>query len=660
MPIVTREKSGQEKSKDVGAFPIDHISTSAMVSFSTNPVLFKIKYINHDVFDTTSGIAGVIGKSFHLAMNVYYGGSDEVIISSESEAIEYGLKAGMDFLNAYNDGFIEYSVTIPNKQKALEILSFCFNSYIKESAYNHESIISTEEKIVEQVSVLWRGKTITLPIRLKGYMDKVERTEEGKIRIVDYKTCHTFSSPDRIDGAKILQAIEYYLLAYAHYGEEPYSLMYEEIKYTKNKDGSPQVRRYEIVYADNDLYFDFYFRFYGDMIRALNGEMVYVPNVRELFDNEVAIISYIHRLDIASETAEKMRNNRVENLTELLKKEIQSTANVRRLMKAVESKFTTAKNIDYKKMTIEEKIGTKMMEFGIMLSFDSKIEGATVDLYRYFPSIGVKMARLRSFVDDIEQVIGIAGIRVLAPIPNSNLIGFEVPRAVRTYPNLPEGTADFELAIGQTVHGEVRRFDVRKSPHILVAGSSGSGKSVFLHSIIRQLIKLPNVDLHLMDPKQVEFLQYDEQVNEYRHSPDGIKASLEDLIAEMENRYNQMKKLKIKSIEESKKFKYKFIIIDEYADLKFRTDIDSNIKVLAQKGRACGIHLIIATQRASTKIIDGDVKMNFPTKVVFRMGKEVDSRVMIDEPGAEKLLGKGDCLFAGEWGTERLQAYNTI
>jgi S-DNA-T family DNA segregation ATPase FtsK/SpoIIIE len=120
-----------------------------------------------------------------------------------------------------------------------------------------------------------------------------------------------------------------------------------------------------------------------------------------------------------------------------------------------------------------------------------------------------------------------------------------------------------------------------------------------------------------------------------------------------------MKKLKVKSIADTNKLRYKFVVIDEYADLKSRSDIDNNIKILAQKGRACGIHLIIATQRASTKVIDGDVKMNFPVKVVFRMGKEVDSRVMIDEPGAEKLLGKGDCLFAGDWGIERLQAFNT-
>ena len=119
----------------------------------------------------------------------------------------------------------------------------------------------------------------------------------------------------------------------------------------------------------------------------------------------------------------------------------------------------------------------------------------------------------------------------------------------------------------------------------------------------------------------------------------------------------KMKKLKVKDVSQTD-FNYKFAIIDEYADLKMRADIDRNIKLLAQKGRACGIHLIVATQRASTKIIDGDIKNNFTTKVVFRMSKAIDSRVMLDEDGAEKLLGKGDALFCGDWGVERIQAFN--
>jgi hypothetical protein len=642
-----------------------------MRSLSTNPILCKIKYLNRDTIDTASNISGVLGNAFHNAMNVYYGGSDVLVPINEAEAIEYGLKAGMEFLENYNDGLINFSKTIETKQKALELFSFCYTEYIKKNPYNKEMVISTEDKIVEKVNVEWRGKTLNMPIKLKGYIDLIERDEKGRLVITDYKTCYNFSDPDKIDGAKILQAVENFLLVYAKYGEEPYSIKYKEVKYTKNavcKDPEckrwhdsehkhSQVEPYELVFKDNDLYFDFYFRFYEDTIRALNGEMVYLPNVDAIFDNEVAIVAYIHRLDMSEETAKLMKKHKVENITDLLKKEIQSANSMKNLLKSVEEKFVSAKNINYEKMSMEEKIQTKMLEFGIMLQFDSKIEGATVDLYRYTPSIGVKMSRLRNFVDDIEQITGVSGIRVLAPIRGTKLVGFEIPKENRLFPSLPTEKNDFNFAVGITIGGEIRRYDFRTAPHTLVAGSSGSGKSVFLHAVVKQAINCPKIDLHLFDPKQVEFLQYDEMVKEYKHSPDGIKDGLDNLVIEMEKRYDKMKKLKVRDVSKTD-FNYKFVVIDEYADLKLRSDIDRNIKLLAQKGRACGIHLILATQRASTKVIDGDIKNNFTTKVVFRMSKAIDSRVMIDEDGAERLLGKGDCLFCGDWGIDRLQTFN--
>lgn len=656
VPKVTKTKIGKDEQDKV--FPVKHYSHSSMVRFSTNPILFKIQDINGDRLETTMGISGILGKAFHLALEVYYGGNDQIVISSEAEAIEMGLKTGMEFIKNYNDGFIEWNTAIVNKDKAYEVFAFAFNSYIKEKPYqtDGEELVTCEEQIKEKIDVEWRGKQLSLPVPLKGYLDKLIR-HERRLKIKDYKLVGAFSDPEKIDGAKILQAINYYLLTYAHYGEEPYSITFEEIKRTKNKDGGKQVREYEIVYSENELFFDFYFRFYEDMTRALNGEMVYVPNINAFYDNEVALISYIHRLDVTEEQAKLMKKYKVDNITDLLKKKIHSAGNMRKLLKTIEQKFVSAKTLNYNKMITEEKIQTKMLEHGMMLQFDSKIEGATVDMYRYTPSIGLKMKKLMNYVEDIEQVLGISGIRILAPIPNTSLIGYEIPKKDRTFPELPGMKNGFKLAIGQTINGDIKTFDIREAPHMLVAGSTGSGKSVFLHSLIRQLIKLPNVDLHLFDPKQIELSQYEEDVKEYKHSHAGILASIEKLVEEMEARYDIMKQKKVKTIADMKGMPYKFVVIDEYADLKMRSSVDRLIQLLAQKGRACGIHMIIATQRASTKIIDGDVKINFPTKVVFRVSKGVDSRVMIDEDGAEKLLGKGDMLFCTDAGIERLQGY---
>lgn len=660
MPKVSKSvKSKKEKElEEKSSFPVNHFSHSMLVLFGANPVMFKIKYINKQVLDSTSNISGVIGQSFHKAMETYYGGNETVIVDDEQEAIEGGLRVGMAFLEAYNDGFIKWSDAVPNKQKAQEIFAFAFRSYVAEMPYaNGDEMVSIEQKLEHKVVVDWRGSTINLPVKLKGYTDKIVR-RGGKLRIIDYKTCRSFSDPDKIDGEKMLQAVQYYFLAYAEYGEEPYSIIFEEVKVSKNKEGGKQVREYEIVYSDNTLFFDFYFRYYEDVARALNGEQVFVPNVKTLYDGDISVIAYIHRLDQEDVVAAQMKKLKVDNVTDLLKKEIQNANSMKKLMKTVEKDFVSAKSLNYSKMKPETKIETKLMEYGLLMKFDSVIHGRTVDMYRFNPSIGLKMSRIRTYVDDLEQVMGVSGIRVLAPIPNSNMVGVEVPRADRTYPDLPKDGKGFEIAIGENVMGEIRRFDIRQAPHMLVAGSTGSGKSVFLHGLIQQLMRVPDVELSLMDPKQVELAQYEERVFDYKHTPKGIIAAIKDMNAEMEERYTNMKKKGVRNITGMPELPYKFLIIDEYADLSHHEAVGNEIQILAQKGRAAGIHIIIATQRASTKIISGDIKINFPSKVIFRMAKEVDSRVMIDEAGAERLLGKGDCLFVGEWGMERLQAFN--
>lgn len=650
-----------------------------MVLLSTNPILCKIKYINRDIFDNTMGISGVLGKAFHKAMEVYYGGSDTLVPINESEAVEYGLKAGMELLSAYNDGFIEYSKTIENKAKALELLSFCFKSYIKEFPYKVNEVVSVEDKIEEMIEIEWRGKNLVLPVKLKGYVDKTERPEDGKLRIRDYKTCYSFSNPDKIDGAKILQAIEYYLLVYAKTGEEPYSIVFDEVKYSQNKDKTEkQVRSYEIVYADNDLYFDFYFRFYEDCIRYLNGEAVFLPNVHALFDNEVAIIAYIHRLDVPEEIAKLMKKHKVDRISDLLKKEIQSAGNMRKLMKSVEDKFVSAKNIDYDKMSMEEKIQTKMLEYGIMLQFDSKVEGTAIDLYRYTPSMGVKMSRIASFVDDIEQVTGVSGIRVLAPIPNSKLVGFEIPRETRTF--ISNEKTGNNLIIGLDIIGTPIELTVEEMPHLLVAGTTGSGKSVFLREVIKQLSG--NYEIEIIDPKGIEF---DGGMSEHTH----IAQFFMDLTKEMARRYEIMKKKGVKKWSETGE-KSKVVIIDEYNDLYMSREkhqvgtreivkkskktgdrvvsvpeydtvgniVDLHVKKLAQKARSAGIHLILATQRPSIKVLDGDIKANFSTRISFRLPTKTDSNVVLDMEGAEKLLGKGDGLLLKDGVITRFQAFS--
>lgn len=654
MPVVAKHK--ETESKD--GFPVKHYSPSSMIAFGANPVLFKINYINGDYFETADSAASVLGKAFHKAMEAYYGGVDEFPVGTEAEAIEAGLKVGTSFLEMYNDGYINYSTNLPTKQALLEKFAYAFNEYVKEMPYeNGEELVAIEHGMEHAVAVNWRGENLVLPVKLKGYADKIFR-KDGKVKIKDYKTCHAFSDLEKIDGAKIIQAVVYYLLAYAETGEEPYSMVYEEVKYTKNKEGGSQVRSYEMVFGDNDQYFDFFFRYYDDMTRALSGEQVYVPNVRALFDNEVAMVAYIHRLDESEETAKLMKKHKVQNITDLLKKKVQSAKTMRKLMEAVDKQFISAKTLNYDKMQNYEKIQAKLMEHGMIVNYDSKIEGASVDLYRYTPSVGLKMSKIGAYIADIEQVLGVSGIRALAPIPDTSLVGFEVPRKQRKFPKLPKHHGGFDLAIGETVDGDVYRFDIREAPHMIIAGSSGSGKSVFLGNLIRQLVETPNVDLYLYDPKKVELSAWEAEAKEYQDTKNDIRDSLAKLVTTMQERYEKMKAEKVKNIADLGRYRYKVVVIDEFAEIAMSGLAGEYIQSLAQMGRAAGIHLIIATQRASTRIINGDTKVNFPVKAVFKMAKVIDSQVMLDEAGAEKLLGKGDMLFASDAGTIRLQGYN--
>lgn len=665
------------KPKEQSNFPVPHYSPSSMIKFSTNPILFKIEYINGDRFDTAMNVSAVVGRAFHKAMEVYYGGNEEIPVPTEADAILQGLKVGTAFLEKYNDGFIHYSKTIPNKQKALDTLAFLYNAYVKEKTAKppKQELVSTEEEMFETVDIEWKGKRLALPVPLKGYADKIVR-EDGKLKIYDYKTVRSYSDHERIDGAKIIQAVHYYLLAYAKYKEQPHSMTYLEVKSTKNSDGSPQVREYEMVFAENELYFDFYFRFYEDMTRALLGQQVYVPNVLTMFDNEVSMVAYLHRLDVNEEQAKLLKKHKVDNITDLLKKQIQSAGNMKKLMKTMESQLLEAKNINYSTMENHEKIQTKLLEHGMVLHYHSKKEGASVDLYQYNPTIGLRMKRLEQYTADIEQVLGTSGVRILAPIPNTEYVGFEVPRKERTFPQLPS-TVDFNIAVGQTIMEEPRRFDIRTAPHILVAGSSGSGKSVWLGNLIRQIGNLPTktAKLHLYDPKIVELAEYADLTNveDYKTDPVDIRDGLMKLVQEMNERYKTLAKARVKSIEQYQgQMPYKVVVIDEYGDLIMQrltiTDEDENkidisaeiekaVLLLAQKARGAGIHMVVSTQRPSTDVITGTIKTNFPTKVVFRTAKASDSRVVMDESGAEKLLGRGDMIFASEYGHERLQGY---
>jgi len=637
--------------------------------------MFKVSYINGDSIDTTTKASSVLGKALHEALRVYFGGNPDIPTpADDGEAIKLAHDEGLKYLNAYSDGMIDWSSTIPDRAKMSERYAFAFFGYIKGLDIAKDSDVLIAEKMLKhKVSV--DGKE--LPIPLKGSADLVTK-KDSKIRIIDHKFVSKFSNDDEIDGSKLIQAAFLYFLVSAETGENPESITFREFKITPNQDKSPQTREYCIVYSETPLLFDLFYRLYDDITDALMGKQVFIPNIMAMFDREVSILAYIHRLDVESEKIERLKKMKVDNITDFLKKKIQKAGAMKKYLEVVAKKFISATTLNYKEMTVEERIKMKLAEHGLAVEFDSRVDGYSVTLYRYMPSVGLKMSKLENYVKDVEQVVSISGIRVLAPIPDSELIGFEVPKKDRTFPTETPVADGFSLALGIDIMGGIARMDIRNAPHMLVAGATGSGKSVFVSQLIKQIHTIPNTELVLLDPKLVE-LSHFKSWGFYADGIEEINSKLFDLVDEMNDRYKKMQKKGVRNIEEyntgKSKLPYIFCFIDEYGDLVMQNYVVKNeeekvnlsemirqsVLLLAQKARAAGIHIILTAQRPSVKVVDGVIKANFPTRVAFKTSTEIDSKVILDQGGAEKLLGKGDMLVMenGRNSLQRLQGFNS-
>jgi hypothetical protein len=690
MPIVKRLEK-EEKDSGYENFPLDHYSYSSFTKFSSNPLMFKVNNINGDMIDTLVSPNNVLGKSCHKGFERYFSLLRDGL--EEGEAIKQGHDIGKEYLDGYSDGFIEYNTLVQDRSKLEEKYAFCFYKFISEISFKKEikKILLIEEMLKFKVQINDR----ILPIPLKGSPDLVYEDTEGKIIIKDYKITGRYSDADSIDGPKLVQAVFLYFLTYASLGKPPYAIDFEEFKISENKDKSRQTKSYRIVFSDNPLMFDLFYRLYDDITDALMGKQVYVPNMFAIFDKEVSLLSYIHRLDQEDVREREFKRMKVDNITDFLKKKIQNTGAMKKYLETVSKNFISAKTLNYKDMQIEEKIKYKLGEHGLGVEFVDKISGFNITLYRFEPSIGLKMSKLESYVKDIEQVMAVSGIRILAPIPNSDLVGFEIPNSERSFPTkLPIGMG-FSLAIGVDVNGDTYRLDIRECPHLLVSGTTGSGKSVCIGSLIKQIKSLDSkeVFLTLLDPKMVELQPYSDGSNVvYKSSIMEIKKELKNLCGAMDARYKIFQEKKVRNIEEYNqkfgKMPYNFVFIEEFGDiimsdlketiivptgkknkrgepemkiekLSVSDEIKRCIIILAQKARAAGIHLIITTQRPSVRIVSGEIKANFPTRIAFRTASATDSNIIIDQPGAEQLLGKGDMLVLNpnRKGLERLQGY---
>ncbi len=346
-------------------------------------------------------------------------------------------------------------------------------------------------------------------------------------------------------------------------------------------------------------------------------------------------------------------------------------------------------------MSNKNKIVETLANYKIRIDKIKATIGPTVTLYEIVPAPGIRISKIKNLEDDIALSLSALGIRIIAPIPGRGTIGIEVPnlhpdivsmKSMITSRTFQESTFDLPVALGSTISGTPYVFDLARAPHLLVAGATGQGKSVGLNVIITSLLykKHPaELKFVFVDPKKVELALYSKLEKHYlAMMPDEEEAIITDtekvvntlnaLTIEMDERYDLLTTAHVRFVNEyNEKFKsrrlnpekghrfmpYIVLIIDEFADLIMTAgkNIEFPLTRLAQMGRAVGIHLVIATQRPTTNIITGTIKGNFPTRIAFKVTAMIDSRTILDSPGANQLVGRGDMLIGSGSDLTRIQ-----
>lgn len=342
-----------------------------------------------------------------------------------------------------------------------------------------------------------------------------------------------------------------------------------------------------------------------------------------------------------------------------------------------------------------QRIISTLGAYGIKIESIKATVGPTITLYEIVPEKGTRISAIKRLGDDMALSLSAIGIRIIAPIPGKGTIGMEVPnkkpqivgiRSILSSKAYHESTAQLPIALGTTIDNEVYVTDLAKMPHLLVAGATGMGKSVGLNTIIASLVykKHPaELKFVLVDPKMVEFSLYKSLERHFLAKlpdeeeaiitdPQKVVATLNSLCLEMDNRYRLLSEAGMRGIKEyNQKFisrrlnpekghrylPYIVVIIDEFADLILTAgkEVETPISRIAAKARAVGIHMILATQRPSVNVITGVIKANFPGRMAFRVTQMNDSRTILDRPGAEQLVGRGDMLISRDGVIDRVQ-----
>jgi len=653
---------------------IDFWSYSSLTLFLRNRLAFKKTYILKQ-YDNESSSAAVVGKAGHKALEHYLKmGTGDV-----HEAIE----AGHRYIASVSDIEINYGKT-GSREAIIKAYTYAIDAYFSELP-DFGKVLGVEESITTPVK---DRNGNALPMPLKSVSDVIGEDKNGDIWVHDHKFVKSYSDGSEDKAVLIIQGLFNAHTIEAKYGRMPKGIIFHECKTSANKNGDAQVQPYVLEFNE-PAHFAVFYQLINDCTKEIRKpDVMFLPNPQDMFDGQASFD--IYRQGLIGVEAPLPTQHKTKDVAFVEKT-------------FVPSKVDLPENVN---LTPEEKIKAKMLEFGITVDMKKTSVGAAITQYTFKVGRGRKLSDIERYSKDLQYTLEADSIRVEAPIPGTALVGVEVPSTVRTKIDFNEDKhlvpGTLNVPVGVNVHGKVIHKDLAEMPHLMIAGSTGAGKSVMLNVLIHSITKqLSSTDLGLVliDPKRVElshFASLPHLLSEVIYDTDKAHAALTWMVEEMDDRYETLHAAGARFIDDynasqSVKMPKIVVVIDEFADLMLsggktvtkaqfteRTERDGHGKILAkykektqdekpsaeqllvklaQKSRAVGIHLVLATQRPSVDVVTGLLKANIPTKIAFMTTNKVNSVVILDQGGAEELTGKGDMLFLdpSQKGLQRLQ-----
>lgn len=677
-------------------FFIQNLSYSQLRTFISNTGEWQNQKLL-GIYDNTIGVSGAVGTVLHTfvenylknwviesaiddALKTIYDGEDWFTYLISEEVIWEWLE---NIKKHWKTKVVDFGKTWSIQKIRKDIQSW-IEAFLSENI-DYWELLACELKMEYDVEEkLWKDLIVYSPIPFTAIADEVCRTTSQKTVMVDgspelldagalfiedtkFKSSHSDMNAE--DPKYIFQAMFNYYCVRAHFGEAPKYMIFREIKTSANRDGSSQHQTITIpffgkTFEEYKIYFWRYLTESFERIKLIQ-ERDFLFNIFDVYnwpkewEKQKAYYLGVEVGQLKSKIAQTSKNKHSSNVPVMGDRDP-----LLKMGKKVNGDIS-----DDDLFSIENKIRVAFRNFWVVVNFEKKVEGYSFDQYLFTPARGITMGKIKMHLPEIIQALEVEkGLRIEAPVLWTKFIGIEIPRRDRQFAPLkkiPKTEKRPIVPIGIGINREIEIIDLSDadSPHLIVAGQTWSWKSVFLESAIESLKEKWN--LHLIDPKRVWLMRYRWISKNYCVSPDDIAMRLNFLLQEMYSVYNELESKWYKDIYEANrnlrwknKFESNFIIIDELASLthdpEYGKDIMATIGQLVNLWRAAGFHIILATQRPDIKVIPGNIKANISTRVCFSLATKVDSKVVIDEEGAEQLLGKWDMLFMNRW-IKRLQ-----